>query len=77
MEIETTISTIKLINLDLVRINRFDGSNFTRWHNKVRFLLIALQIILILDLDLPLLPEPAGEDTDEVKAMTSNKKMMN
>ncbi|KAL6322841.1 hypothetical protein AAG906_020841 [Vitis piasezkii] len=31
--------TIKIMNQDLVRLDRFDGSNFTRWQDKVRFLL--------------------------------------
>ncbi|KAL5560517.1 hypothetical protein UlMin_036728 [Ulmus minor] len=68
METETTVSTIKLINQDLVRLDCFDGSNFTRWQDKLRFLLISLKIIYILDPDLPPLPEPTDEDTDEVKA---------
>ncbi|KAL5537437.1 hypothetical protein UlMin_045733 [Ulmus minor] len=35
---------------------------------KLHFLLTALKIIYILDPDLPPLPEPTDEDTDEVKA---------
>ncbi|KAL6314809.1 hypothetical protein AAG906_027160 [Vitis piasezkii] len=37
------------MNQDLVRLDRFDGSNFTRWQDKVRFLLTALKIFYILD----------------------------
>ncbi|KAL6315951.1 hypothetical protein AAG906_013785 [Vitis piasezkii] len=37
------------MNQDLVRLDRFDGSNFTRWQEKVRFLLTALKIFYILD----------------------------
>ncbi|KAL5582208.1 hypothetical protein UlMin_014650 [Ulmus minor] len=68
MEIETTVSTIKLMNQDLVRLDRFDGSNFTRWQDKLRFLLTTMKIIYILDPDLPPLPAPTHKDTDEVKA---------
>ncbi|KAL5577506.1 hypothetical protein UlMin_019205 [Ulmus minor] len=68
METETKISTIKLMNQDLVQLDHFDGSNFTRWQYKLRFLLTALKIIYILDPDLPPLPEPTDEDTDEMKA---------
>ncbi|RVW67819.1 hypothetical protein CK203_060977 [Vitis vinifera] len=50
--------TIKIMNQDLVRLNRFDGSNFTRWQDKVRFLLTALKIFYILDPTLAPLPEP-------------------
>ncbi|RVW79629.1 Retrovirus-related Pol polyprotein from transposon TNT 1-94 [Vitis vinifera] len=50
--------TIKIMNQDLVRLDRFDGSNFTRWQDKVRFLLTALKIFYILDPTLAPLPEP-------------------
>ena len=50
--------TIKIMNQDLVRLDRFDGSNLTRWQDKVRFLLIALKIFYILDPTLASLPEP-------------------
>ncbi|KAL5583306.1 hypothetical protein UlMin_015748 [Ulmus minor] len=68
MEIETTVLTIKLMNQDLVRLDRFDGSNFSCWQDKLRFLLTSLKIINILDPDLPPLPEPTNEDTEKVKA---------
>ncbi|KAL6350820.1 hypothetical protein AAG906_031406 [Vitis piasezkii] len=48
--------TIKIMNQDLVRLDRFDGSNFTRWQDKVRFLLTALKIFYILDPTLAPLP---------------------
>ena len=50
--------TIKIMNQDLVRLDRFDGSNFTRWQDKVRFLLMALDIFYILDPILAPLLEP-------------------
>ena len=52
METEKTVSTIKLMNQDLVWLNRFDGSNFTRWQDKLKFLLTASEILYILDPDL-------------------------
>ncbi|KAL6332755.1 hypothetical protein AAG906_015017 [Vitis piasezkii] len=44
------------MNQDLVRLDRFDGSNFTRWQDKVRFLLTRLKIFYILDPTLAPLP---------------------
>ncbi|KAL6343884.1 hypothetical protein AAG906_027656 [Vitis piasezkii] len=41
--------TIKIMNQDLVKVGSFDGSNFTRWQDKVRFLLTTLKIFYILD----------------------------
>ena len=56
------------MNQDLVRLDRFDGSNFTRWQDKVRFLLTALKIFYILDPTLAPLPEPKENDTPQVVA---------
>ncbi|KAJ0106520.1 hypothetical protein Patl1_18774 [Pistacia atlantica] len=61
------------MNQDLVRLDHFDGSNFTSWQDKLSFLLTALKIIYILDPDLPPLPEPTDEDTDEMKATNKQK----
>ncbi|KAL6350507.1 hypothetical protein AAG906_019154 [Vitis piasezkii] len=58
--------TIKIMNQDLVRLDRFDGFNFTRWQDKVRFLLTALKIFYILDPTLAPLPEPKENDTPQV-----------
>ncbi|RVW24418.1 Retrovirus-related Pol polyprotein from transposon TNT 1-94 [Vitis vinifera] len=60
--------TIKIMNQDLVRLDRFDGSNFTRWQDKVRFLLTALKIFYILDPTLAPLLEPKENDTPQVVA---------
>ena len=68
METETAVSTIKLMNQDLVRLDRFDGSNFTRWQDKLKFLLTALKIYYILDPNLQPLPESSPDDTEEIKA---------
>ena len=56
------------MNQDLVRLDRFDGYNFTMWQEKVRFLLTALKICHILDLALAPLPEPKEDDTAEIVA---------
>ncbi|KAL6335999.1 hypothetical protein AAG906_003626 [Vitis piasezkii] len=50
------------MNQDLVRLNRFDGSNFTRWQDKVRFLLTRLNIFYILD---PTLASGGGKEEEE------------
>ena len=57
---------IKIMNQDLVRLDRFDGYNFTMWQDKVKFLLTALKICYILDPALAPLPEPKEDDTAEV-----------
>ncbi|RVW81286.1 Retrovirus-related Pol polyprotein from transposon TNT 1-94 [Vitis vinifera] len=60
--------TIKIMNQDLVRLDCFDGSNFTRWQDKVRFLLTTLKIFYILDPILAPLLEPKENDTPQVVA---------
>ncbi|RVW90101.1 Retrovirus-related Pol polyprotein from transposon TNT 1-94 [Vitis vinifera] len=66
--------TIKIMNQDLVRLDRFDGSNFTRWQDKVRFLLTTLKISYILDPTLAPLPEPKENDTPQVVAARKKRK---
>lgn len=68
MENESTMATIKLMNQDLVRLDRFDGTNFTRWQDKLKFLLTTLKIFYILDPELAPLPEPTNGETDAVRA---------
>ena len=68
MEDETTNATIKVMNQDLVRLDRFDGTNFTRWQDKLKFLLTALKIFYVLDPELEAIPEPSDNDSEERKA---------
>ena len=68
MEGESSFSAIKIMNEDLVRLDRFDGSNFTRWQDKIKFLLTTLKIFYILDPVLEPLAAPIPEDTPETVA---------
>ena len=68
MENETANATIKLMNQDFVRLDRFDGANFTRWKDKLKFMLIALKIYYVLDPDLPPISQPSDKDTNEKMA---------
>ena len=67
MEDETTNATIKVMNQDLVRLDRFDGTNFTCWQDKLKFLLTTLKIVYVLDLELETIPEPSDNDSEERK----------
>ena len=68
METETSVATIKLMNQDLVKLGRLDGTNFTRWQDKLKFLLTALKVFYMLDLDLVPIPEATEKNTDERRA---------
>ena len=61
-------STFKVMNQDFVKLDRFDGTNFTRWQDKMKFLLTALKIFYVLDPNLSAIPAPTPEDSDAVKA---------
>ena len=68
MVTETFVATIKLMNQELVKLDRFDRTNFMRWQDKLKFLLTALKIFYVLDPELAAIPEPTEEDTKERRA---------
>ena len=41
---------------------------FTRWQDKMKFLLTALKIFHVLDPELAAIPDPTKEDTEERRA---------
>ena len=61
------VSSIKVMNQNLVMLDRFDGTNFTRWQDKMTFLLTALKFHYVLDPDLIPIPETTEDDSDELK----------
>ncbi|CAL1407233.1 unnamed protein product [Linum trigynum] len=61
-------STLKAYASDSNKLNRFDGTNFTRWQEKMKFVFTALKIMYIMDPDLVPLGEPQDTDSDELKA---------
>ena len=44
-------TTLKMLNYDLVKLDCFDGTNFTQWKDKMKFLLTALKKFLCLGLE--------------------------
>ena len=57
-----------MLNHELVKLDRFDGTNFSQWKAKMKFLLTALKLFYILDLNLMHFPTASDEDTDEINA---------
>ena len=57
-----------------IHLDRFDGTNFTRWKEKIFFLLTVLKIAYILDPKLEPFPKPKEDDTEVVKAARKQRK---
>ena len=68
MEGASDVSTLKMLNHELVKLDCFDGTNFSRWKDKMKFLLTALKLFYVLDPNLMLFPPARDEDTNEIKA---------
>ena len=68
MEGASDVSTLKMLNHELMKLDRFDGTNFSRWKDKMKFLLTALKLFYVLDPNLMHFPPTSDEDTDEIKA---------
>ena len=68
MEGTSDVSALKMLNHELVNLDCFDGTNFSRWKDKMKFLLTALKLFYVLDPNLMLFPPTSDEDTNEIKA---------
>ncbi|XP_058211435.1 uncharacterized protein LOC131323598 [Rhododendron vialii] len=60
-------SSIKMMNQDLIKLDQFDGNNFTRWKDKMIFLLTALKLYYILDPNTQPIPDPPESGADKFK----------
>ena len=67
MEGTSDVSALKMLNHKLVKLNRFDETNFPRWKDKMKFLLTALKLFYVLDQNLIPFPTVSDEDTNEIK----------
>ena len=68
MEGTSDVSMMKMLNYELVKLDCFDGTNFSRWKDKMKFLLTALKLFYVLDPNLMPFPTTSDEETDEIKA---------
>ena len=68
MDGTSDVSTLKMLNHELVKLDRFDETNFSWWKDKMKFLLTTLKLFYVLDSNLMHFPTASDEDTDEIKA---------
>ncbi|XP_058006463.1 uncharacterized protein LOC131181623 [Hevea brasiliensis] len=59
---------VSVMNQEFVKLDRFEGTNYVRWKDKMLFLLTTLKISYILDPSLPAISPPTPEDSEQVKA---------
>ena len=67
MEETSDVSALKMLNHELVILDCFDGTNFSRWKDKMKFLLTTMKLFYVLDLNLMLFPTASDEDSDKIK----------
>ncbi|KAK2985462.1 hypothetical protein RJ640_030989 [Escallonia rubra] len=61
------MTAFQVMNQDFIKLDRFDGKNFTRWQDMM-FLLSALKVQYVQDPNLPLIPKITDDDSNETKA---------
>lgn len=62
-----------MFNPEMFKLDWFDGTNFTRWKDKILFLLSEVGVAYLLEENLPPLPKPRDEDTETMETMESCK----
>ena len=70
----SSATTFRVMNQDFVKLDRFDGTNFNRWKDKMMFLLTALNVAYILDPKLSPVQDAAPDASDEEKARIAAQK---
>ena len=60
MEGTSDVLALKILNHELVKLDLFEGTNFSQWKDKMKFLLTALKLFYVLDPNL--MPFPTVSD---------------
>ncbi|PKI41483.1 hypothetical protein CRG98_038130 [Punica granatum] len=58
-------TAFKVMNQEFVKLDRFDGTNFNRWKDKMLFLLTVLNVAYIRDPNLQPVEDPTPDATPE------------
>ena len=56
-----------MFNPDVFKLDHFDGTNFTRWKEKLIFLLTKLGVAYLLSPNLPAIAEQSEGENEEIK----------
>ena len=68
----TGSNSVFKFNPEVFKLDCFDGMNFTRWKDKLFFLLTELGVAYLLSRNLSTIPEPS--DKDDEKTIATRKK---
>ena len=61
------VLALKMLNHELVKLDHFDGTNFSQWKDKMKLLLTTLKFFYVLDSNLMSFRIASDEDTNEIK----------
>ena len=56
MDTELSTANFRLMNQEFAKLDRYDGQNYTRWADKVKFMLVVLKLGYVLDPNLTPIP---------------------
>ena len=62
-----TNSAFKVMNQDFMKLDRFDGTKYTLWKDKMMFFLTTLKVSYMLDPNLPHILVSSPDETENVK----------
>ncbi|KAJ9565483.1 hypothetical protein OSB04_001449 [Centaurea solstitialis] len=72
-DLSFSLNTLLFSDLILCILDSFDGSNYTRWADKVMFMLMVLNLAYVMDVNLEPIPEnpipEAGKQPDQKKRL--------
>ncbi|KAI3767273.1 hypothetical protein L2E82_17365 [Cichorium intybus] len=77
MDTELPSMNLNMMNQEFVKLDRFDGQNYSRWADKVKFLLAVLKLGYLLDPELPPIPAnpvPEAGKQPDLKAISDLEK---
>ena len=57
MDSELSSANFRIVNSEFAKLDRFDGQNYTRWADKVKFMLAVLKLSYVLDPNLAPIPD--------------------
>ena len=58
---------VQLHGKESIKLDRFDGTNYTRWQDRMTWLLLSMNLHYLLDPALQPIADPKPTDSEEIK----------